>query len=118
VRDYSARAAETSTWRLASLSHTYTDATWIRWWGPNDGGYVDNLDEAGAYELPRLLDRSAYYGAWDLLVVPDYVARRLARVSPSAGRVRNAAKSWGTLRLVALFEHVEPHPNPIRRRAL
>jgi hypothetical protein len=110
--------AEVSGWRVASLDHTTRDDKWIRWFAPRDAGYKAFLDEAGLYELDRLLDRPEYYGAWNVLCIPDYVARRLVprRGGGCSGAVKNTAAAWAALHLTSLFQHPKPHPGPFPKK--
>lgn len=103
----------THDFRIASLSHTTDADTFISWWRPGCMGYTTHLDEAGLYRFEVLRRSPDYYGAFDLLIVPDYVARRLVS---GIDRLRNTLRVWQALQLVALYEHLEPHPFPVRRK--
>lgn len=109
------RTANVAGWRLASLNHTRTSDRHVRWWGPNNGDYFAELERAGVYDLDRLLERPWYYGDATLLVVPDYVAQRLAFAS--AYKVKNTAATWHVFGLVALFRHPHPLPAPFPCKA-
>jgi hypothetical protein len=85
--------------RLASLNHT--SGRWITWWRPDDAGYTEHLDEAGVYTFQCVKERAWKYRSIDVLVVPDYIARRFAR---PRDQVQNAASTWAVFRGAALFQ--------------
>lgn len=92
--------ANTHGWRIASVSHTRSGVRWIDWYASACAGYEDTLDRAGVYELEQLLGAPWNFQRDVLVVVPDYVARRLA---PS-GRAPNDTRTWEALYLAALFQ--------------
>lgn len=107
-------------WRIASVDRTVDSGPWIRWWGPNNGGYDDSLDHAGVYELDVLLASRDYYSRHFNLCVPDYVARRLAG---GADRAKNIISHWEVLWFTALFRSAKPRwpaaydPTPVNNEA-
>lgn len=66
---------------------------YLTWWGPNNSGYVTQLELAGRYAATEVLARRSYYNnlettlaipcvvvdAEAVLVVPDHALRRLTR---------------------------------------
>lgn len=86
-------------WRIASVEHTRSGARWIDWYAPHNAGYEEDLDRAGVYDLKALLADAWNYQRSGLIIVPDYVARRLA----PTGLAPNNVATWTALYLVGLF---------------
>ena len=45
---------------ILSLSHTTPDSA-AKWWGPNNCGYTENLEQAGRYSAEQVRAKADYY---------------------------------------------------------
>lgn len=60
---------------VLSLSHSPGYAGKSLWWGPNDSGYVEDLQHAGLYTSEQIKARSNYYNdGKDTLAVREDIA--------------------------------------------
>jgi len=60
------------------LSLKYSNATYWRWWGPNNCGYVDDLNQAGRYPEAAIREKASYYNDGEsTLAVPCEVVDTL-----------------------------------------
>lgn len=65
---------------VLSLRWTRTGEECITWWGPNNSGYVLDLDKAGRYTEDQISSNRGYYDNRETtLAVPCEIADRLAR---------------------------------------
>lgn len=65
---------------VLSLRWTRTGEECITWWGPNNAGYVCDLDNAGRYTEDQVSSKRSYYDNRETtLAVPCVLADRFAR---------------------------------------
>lgn len=72
----------------------------IRWWAPNNSGYVTERGLAGRYALGTVRADWSRYAGKNCMVVPAYIMERLA-ASPR-GEVASTEDNWKLLQLAAL----------------
>jgi len=63
---------------ILSVKHSPGFRGYALWWGPDDSGYVEDLNQAGRYTREQVEQRSRYYndGESTMAIREDYVIDR------------------------------------------
>jgi len=65
---------------ILSLKHSPGYAGQALWWGPNDRGYVEDLNKAGLYTKAQIEEQPGYYNdGTDTLAILESVAMNESR---------------------------------------
>lgn len=85
------------------MSIKWTKGDNIVWWGPNDSGYTDDIENAGIYSAEQIKQRSIYYSNQGVMPVA------VAKVQQANKRITISNDSKA-VELFGIYEHLKTAP--------